>query len=144
MLSQAIKHAAIGHLEQTDKSGQPYILHCLHVMNTVKSNESEVKQIAVLHDYMEDCNVTPQELSELGFSDRVVEGICCLTHQEGVSYENYINIICTNRDAMLVKLADLRHNSDITRLKGVTGKDLQRMAKYHKSYIKIKSRLKAL
>ncbi len=144
MLSYAIKEAAIGHLHQFDKAGQPYILHALHVMQTVKSKDPEVKQIAVMHDLLEDTEMSVTRLYNMGFSERVVQALCCLTHDQGNSYEDYINIICTNRDAMLVKLADLRHNSDITRLKGVTQKDLDRMAKYHRAYIKIKATLKQL
>jgi (p)ppGpp synthase/HD superfamily hydrolase len=143
-LAKAIEIAAHYHLNQTDKSGKPYILHCLRVMDKVKSKESEVKQIAVLHDLLEDTDCFPGELRRAGFSSRVTNALTLLTHTNDETYEDYINSVCTCRDAMLVKLADLRHNSDITRLKGVTEKDLKRMAKYHKAYTQIKKTLKEL
>jgi (p)ppGpp synthase/HD superfamily hydrolase len=143
-LAKAIEIAAHYHLNQTDKSGKPYILHCLRVMDKVKSKESEVKQIAVLHDLFEDTDCFPSELRREGFSTRVLNALYLLEHSSVDSYEVYINRVCSNKDAMLVKLADLRHNSDITRLKGVTEKDLKRMAKYHKAYTQIKKTLKEL
>lgn len=143
MLGVAISLAAQGHEGQFDKSGKVYILHPIHVMNTVKSKDPEVLQIAVMHDVFEDTHIDASLLNSMGFSDRVIYGVEALTHIDNESYEDYIDRITTNRDAMLVKLADLRHNSDITRLKGVTDKDLQRAKKYHNSYIKIKSALKA-
>ena len=144
LLAKAIMFASAAHLEQFDKSGQPYILHALHVMNTVKSKDPHVKQIAVLHDILEDTPTTGTSLASAGFSARVVTALEILTHKDGEPYEFYIERILTSKDAMLVKMADLKHNSDITRLKGVTEKDLARMAKYHKAYILIKKTLKAL
>lgn len=136
-LARAIKEASISHLHQFDKSGQPYILHCLHVMNTVKSKEPEVLQAAVMHDMMEDCGVTVQNLTDMGFSGRVINALKCLTHLPNESYDDYIDRVATNQDAILIKIADLQHNSDITRLKGVSKKDLERMAKYHRAYMKL-------
>lgn len=141
-LARAIKEASVNHLHQLDKSGQPYILHCLHVMNTVKSKEPEVLQAAVMHDMMEDCEVTVQDLTDMDFSGRVINALKCLTHESGESYTDYILRVATNKDAINIKLADLRHNSDITRLKGVTEKDLKRMEKYHKAYIFLEEKLK--
>ena len=144
LLAKAILLASEGHLLQFDKSGEPYIMHALHVMNTVKSKDPEVKQIAVMHDLIEDTDMSLLKLHSLGYSERVRKALDLLTRKEGQPYNAYMTGILTNRDAMLVKMADLRHNSDITRLKGVSKKDLDRMAKYHSAYLKIKNTLKKL
>ena len=144
MLGLAISIASMAHVEQFDKGGKPYILHPLEVMRMVKSKESEVLQAAVLHDVLEDTDISLEILRDAGFSERVIAALDCLTHRDGEVYADYILRICDNRDAMLVKMADLKHNSDITRLKGVSEKDLLRMKKYHTAYILTKKRLKAL
>jgi (p)ppGpp synthase/HD superfamily hydrolase len=122
-----------------DRGGVPYILHCLKVMHYLKSDDDELQQIAVGHDLIEDCkNVTYQMLRDMSFSDRVIDGIRCLTKVPGESPEEYLAKVMSNHDAILVKLADLRHNSDIRRLKGVTDKDIKRIEKYHKMYLVLK------
>lgn len=135
-LDLAIKTAVEGHSGQFDKGGNPYILHCLAVMHLVDSNESEVRQIAVMHDLIEDVKTfTYQKLRELGFSERVIDGVRALTKVPGESYDEYLARVSANRDAVLVKLADLTHNTDIRRLKGATEKDIQRTAKYYTAFL---------
>lgn len=107
-------------------------------MHYLKSDDEELQAIAVLHDVIEDTDVTYQDLRDVGMSERVIEGVRCLTKVKGQTSEEYLQVICSNRDAMLVKLADLRHNTDIRRLKGVTEKDIKRVEKYHKMYTHIK------
>jgi (p)ppGpp synthase/HD superfamily hydrolase len=141
LLAKAIALAAMEHEGQLDRGGYPYILHCMTVMHKVKSSEPEVKQIAIMHDLMEDTSVNAALLHSLGFSSRVLTALQLLTHNKGDSYQEYIDGIATCRDAILVKLADLRHNSDFTRLKGVTEKDLARMQKYQKAYVQLKGAL---
>ena len=76
-------------------------------------------------------------------SERVIEGIRALTKIPGQTYDEYKQVVFSNRDAMVVKMADLRHNTDIRRLKGITEKDLARMAKYQMFYLELKERLEA-
>ena len=136
-LSRAISIAAQAFEGHYDKAGRPYILHCLHVMRMVQlgGGDDEAMSIAVLHDIIEDCtDWTPERLLEEGFSVRVVTALGCLTHIEGESYDDYIRRVATNQDARMTKLADLRHNSDITRLKGLREKDFRRMEKYQRAY----------
>ena len=122
-----------------DKGGVPYILHCLKVMHYLKSDDDELQQIAVGHDLIEDRkNVTYKMLRDMGFSERVIDGIRCLTKVPGESEEEYLAKVMSSPDAIRVKLADLRHNSDIRRLKGVTEKDIKRIEKYHKMYLVLK------
>lgn len=144
MLANAIRIASSMHVDQFDKAGNPYILHVLHVMNDVRSSDLEVKQIAVLHDIVEDTEVELQDLKAMGFSDRVCDGVRLLTKVKGQDYESYLQGIVSSRDAILVKMADLRHNSDIRRLKGLTDKDVARIAKYQKAYTFLKAKLKEM
>jgi (p)ppGpp synthase/HD superfamily hydrolase len=119
MLAVAIALAAKVFEDKTDKSGKPYILHCLRVMNGVDQNDEEQMQIAVLHDVVEDTDTTT-----------------LLTHNSNTTtYDNYIKAISYNTDATRVKLADLKDNSDITRLKGLRKKDIERTEKYHRAYV---------
>lgn len=130
MLSNAIKLATNAHAGQFDKGGMPYILHPLKVMHYLKSDDEELQCIAVLHDVVEDCSVTWEDLEKEGMSVRVMLAVSLLTKIRGQSYTEYKNGVKSNNDAIRVKLADLRHNSDIRRLKGVTEKDLARIARY--------------
>lgn len=141
-LSNMIELATQRHNGQLDKGGMPYILHCLKVMHYTKSDDLEVKAIAVGHDLIED--TFPDVLSgqkflgARGFSRRVIEGVMALTKRHNQSYEDYKMQVKANPDAVLVKMADLRHNSDIRRLKGITDKDIERVRRYHEFYLELK------
>lgn len=142
MLSNMLVLATNAHDGQFDKAGKPYILHCLKVMHYLKSEDEELMCIALGHDLVEDTEVTYRVLyNDYGFSDRVIEGIRALTKQRGQTYDEYKEQVFANKDAMRVKMCDLRHNSDIRRLKGITEKDVARIAKYHQFYLEIKERL---
>jgi hypothetical protein len=99
--------------------------------------------IALGHDLLEDTQVTTSFLKETGMSDRVVSAILALTKKKGRTIEQYKAGIFANEDAMRVKLCDLRHNSDIRRLKGVTQKDLDRLAEYAIFYKEIEHELRS-
>lgn len=142
MLSTAIKIAVDAHDGQYDRGGNPYVLHVLKVMHYCKSQDEELLCIAVLHDTVEDSDVSWWDLREAGLSERVIAGVRALTKIPGQSYDEYREAVFANRDAMIVKLADLRHNCDIRRLKGVTVKDRERMARYHEFAFDIQQRLK--
>jgi (p)ppGpp synthase/HD superfamily hydrolase len=136
MLGKAIALASRAFENTKDKGGQPYILHCLRVMDNLHTNDEELKIIAVLHDVCEDIKeLGIRELQMLGFSDRVLKALDLLTHRKEVPYDDYIKAISFNADATKVKLADLKDNSDITRLKGLSKKDFDRMEKYHRSFV---------
>ena len=137
MLANMLLLAANAHAGQFDRGGKPYILHPLKVMHYLKSDDEELQCIALGHDIIEDTDVTYGELSAAGMSTRVLEGIRALTKVRGESYTEYKERVMQNRDAMRVKLCDLRHNTDIRRLKGVTEKDVARMAKYHEFWVEI-------
>lgn len=140
MLGKAIRIASEAFEHTKDKGGKPYIMHCLRVMFNLNSTDEELNCIAVLHDLVEDFGGDNHEvayggLRAAGFSDRVINALRLLTHVKGVSYDDYIKQLAHNEDARRVKLADLKDNSDITRLKGLTKKDFDKMEKYHRSFI---------
>lgn len=135
MLGSMIMLATRFHEGQFDKGGQPYILHPLKVMYLLKTDDEELQCIAVGHDLLEDTDCLIADLRFEGkASDRVVSGIWALTKQPGQSFDEYKNAVKANYDAIRVKLCDLRHNSDLRRLKGVGEKDLARVQKYAKFY----------
>lgn len=136
-LALAIKIAAEGHLNQKDKGGNPYILHPLKVMHYLKTDDFQLMAIAALHDVLEDTDVTAADLVLLGFSNRVKDAVVLLTKKPNQAPEEYFQGIASNYDAVRVKLADLRHNSDVRRLKGLGDKDLLRIRKYHDMYLRL-------
>lgn len=137
MLASAIMIAAKAHEGQLDKSGKPYILHPMRVMQYLETDDVELQCMAMLHDVIEDTSVTYAELREAGMSERVIDGVRAVTKVKGQTYEEYKEAVFASVDGMLVKRADLTDNSDIRRLKGISPKDVERTVKYHQFYIEI-------
>lgn len=141
-LANMLMIATQRHDGQFDKGGKPYILHPLKVMHYLKTDDEELQCIALGHDLIEDTfdgmGDGVRFLQSRGFSNRVIDGICSLTKRKGESYDQYKAVVKANPDAVLVKMADLRHNCDIRRLKGVTPKDIERIERYHKFYLELK------
>ena len=122
-----------------DKGGQPYILHCLAVMHKLRSTDEELMCIALGHDILEDADkhgkfINVEYLSHRGFTERIIKGIECMTKVPSESYDDYKLKVKSNKDSICVKKKDLLHNSDFRRLKGVTEKDITRVAKYMQFY----------
>ena len=97
----------------------------------VKTDEE--KAVAYLHDVIEDISLTLLDLEMFGFSKNIIEAVDILTKKKGQDYQSYLNLVKTNELARVLKLADLRHNSDLTRLTKVTEKDIERKEKYQKA-----------
>lgn len=134
-LGLAIAIASKAFKDKVDKGGKPYILHCLRVMHKMHTDDEDTNIVAVLHDLLEDCpEWTASRLAKKGIPQRAITSLLLLTHDHNVSYEDYIKIVATDEIATKVKLSDLKDNSNITRLKGLTKKDFDRMEKYHKAY----------
>ena len=128
MLDLALKIATEAHKGQVDKAGVAYIEHPKFVANLVNTEEEKI--VALLHYVIEDTTVTLQDLKKYGFSKEVIEAIILLTKNKTVKYSEYIRNIKLNKIARIVKIADLKHNSDISRLSSITQKDLDRLKKY--------------
>ena len=118
------------HNGQEDKSGVPYIFHPIHLAEQMETEEECL--VALLHDVIEDTWVTIEQL-QTEFSETVVEAVKLLTRDKSVDYMDYIRKIKPNPLARKVKLADLHHNSDPTRMENPTEKDIKRSEKYHKA-----------
>lgn len=132
MLQLAKEVATKAHEGQKDKGGQPYILHPTTVASYL--DKPEHKMIAYLHDVCEDTPMTIEEIQDLGFSKTVTDALRLLTRKKEVPYEEYVRQIAKNPNARLVKLADLRHNMDLSRISHPTEKDYRRLEKYKKAY----------
>ena len=128
---KAYKIAKKAHLGQVDKAGEDYIKHPEKVASFVKTDEE--KAVAYLHDVIEDTELTLVDLHEYGFSKEILEAVDVITKKRGEDYQSYLNSVKKNKLARAVKLADLRHNSDLTRFTEVTEKDIKRKEKYQKA-----------
>lgn len=132
LLEKCIQFALEVHAGQRDRYGRPYILHPLHLMGQM---DTEVEMMAaVLHDVIEDSDVTLDDLRRLGLPEEVIQVVSLLTHDEADSYEAYVHKLKPNRIARKVKLADLAHNMDIRRMDRVTEKDAARLNKYRRAW----------
>lgn len=135
MLTLVIQVATAAHAAQVDKANMPYILHPLAVMHLLRTNDLELAAIAVGHDLFEDTAVSASTLrDELGIPERVIAGIEALTKRKGEPLEAYLARVKANRDATLVKLAVLTHNSDLSRIPNPADADLARQDKYRRIY----------
>lgn len=131
MLNKAIEIATRAHAGQVDKAGESYILHPLRVMLT---RETELERIcAVLHDVIEDTNITFDNLRNEGFPEDVITVLDCLTKRDGEDYDAFIDRVLKNETACSVKLADLCDNMNLTRIQNPTEKDKERVQKYNKA-----------
>ena len=128
LTKKAMKIAFEAHKEQVDKSGLPYIFHPFHLAEQMRTVETVCA--ALLHDVAEDTDVTLEDLRTQGFPERVIGALTLLTHDDAVPYMEYVAQIKENSIARAVKLADLRHNSDLTRLDHVDEKAKERVEKY--------------
>ena len=128
---RAMKLCFEAHKYQVDKSGLPYVFHPFHLAEQMEDEMTTVT--ALLHDVIEDTSYTLQDLAQLGFPAVVLEALALLTHDPAVPYMDYVLQIRENPIARTVKLADLRHNSDISRLDYVDERAKQRVRKYQEA-----------
>ena len=128
MIDIALAIAKKAHAGQVDKAGIDYIQHPLYVASQVKTEQE--KAVALLHDVIEDSDVTVDDLLVSGLSNEVVTAVQILTKKKGQNYQEYLEKVKSNNLARVVKLADLKHNSDLSRLKTVSNTDYERVKKY--------------
>ncbi len=131
LLNKAISIAKLAHKGQLDKGNKPYIEHPKYIASKMVLDEEKI--VAFLHDVVEDTNVTLKDLSSEGFDELIIEALTLLTHQKEVLYFEYINHIKKNELARKVKIEDLKHNLDISRINNPTKKDIERIEKYKKA-----------
>jgi (p)ppGpp synthase/HD superfamily hydrolase len=138
LLEVAIGLACASHRGQVDKAGQPYILHPLRLMLCFETAAERI--VAVLHDVVEDTGVTLEQLRGLGFDASIVAAIDALSRRAGESYDEFLGRIELDPLATRVKVQDLQHNLDVTRLPAMSDEDLPRIAKYHRALARLKAR----
>lgn len=125
---KALRLSFEAHKNQLDKSGMPYVYHPFHLAEQMDSEETVI--VALLHDVVEDTDYSIQDIAVMGFSKAVIDALTLMTHDKAVPYPEYVAKIKTNPIATAVKLADLRHNSDLSRLETVDDAALRRVQKY--------------
>ena len=131
LTKKALKLCFEAHKEQTDKSGLPYVFHPFHLAEQMPDENTTVT--ALLHDVVEDTQYTLDDLRELDFPEAVLDAVALMTHDESVPYLAYVANMKSNPIARTVKLADLRHNSDLSRLDEADAAALKRVEKYRRA-----------
>lgn len=124
-VERAVQLAIFAHKGQVDKAGKPYIMHPIAVASMQDTEEGFI--VGMLHDVVEDSDLTLDDLLKQGFSNEVVEAVELLTHSKDEDYMTYVKRLKGNELAIKVKIADLTHNSDLSRLPVITEKDIQRV-----------------
>lgn len=130
-LIKAFLLCMVKHWKQKDKAGKRYVWHPIHVMINVKGYNEKI--VALLHDIVEDTEVTIPDLKNLKFSKEVIEAVDVITKKKDQEYFSYLKSIKDNSIAKKVKIEDLKHNSDLKRLRSITQKDIDRATKYKKA-----------
>ena len=131
LTKKAMKIAFNAHKEQVDKTGLPYIYHPIHLAEQM--DDENTTCVALLHDVVEDTEITFEDLEKEGFTKEIIEALKLMTHDDAIPYLEYVKEIKKNSIATAVKLADLNHNSDLTRLDVVDEKAKERVEKYKKA-----------
>ena len=131
LTKKALKLCFEAHKEQVDKTGMPYVFHPFHLAEQMDDEISTV--CALLHDVIEDTEITPEILRQMGFPNTVIEVLKLLTHDEAVPYMDYVENISRHPIAKKIKIADLLHNSDLTRLDTVDENARKRNQKYQEA-----------
>lgn len=125
------------HRDQLDKAGVPYVFHPIHLAEQMPDEDTIIT--ALLHDVMEDTGLCLEDLRQEGYPEPVLEALDILTRRETEEYTDYIERVQESPMARIVKLADLRHNSDLSRLPCVTPRDLERAEKYRKAIARLET-----
>lgn len=128
LTKKALKLCFEAHKDQTDKTGLPYVFHPFHLAEQMTDEYTTV--VALLHDVVEDTEYTLNDLKEMGYPDEVIQALTLLTHDDGSEYMDYIARIKPNPIARAVKLADLKHNSELSRYDMIDSHAIKRTAKY--------------
>lgn len=138
MLEDAIILACRAHRGQVDLAGAPYILHPLRVM--ARMHTEIERMVAMLHDVVEDTNVTPKELEQRGYPPEVVSAVEVLSHRLDEPYDKYVERVAGCDLARRVKLADLEDNMQLDRLQQLRPNDRVRLSKYQKAWLRLTER----
>ena len=128
---KALKLCFEAHKNQVDKSGMPYVFHPFHVAEQMTDEAATI--VALLHDVVEDTDYTLEDLAAEGFGKEILEAVALMTHEDDVPYLDYVAKLKENPIARAVKLADLAHNSDLSRIGEIDDDTRERLEKYKKA-----------
>lgn len=128
---KALKLCFEAHKDQVDKSGMPYVFHPFHVAEQMTDEATTI--VALLHDVVEGTDYTLEDLAAEGFGEDILEAVALMTHEDDVPYLDYVAKLKDNPIARAVKLADLAHNSDLSRIGEVDDETRERLEKYKKA-----------
>ena len=128
---KAMKLCFKAHKDQVDKSGMPYVFHPFHVAEQMTDEVTTI--VALLHDVVEDTDYTLEDISAEGFGEDILEAVALMTHEDDVPYLDYVAKLKDNPIARAVKLADLAHNSDLSRIGEIDEETKRRLEKYKKA-----------
>ena len=119
LVKKAMNIAFKAHIKDEDKSGYPYFAHPFTL--AVQFDDEASVCVALLHDVIEDHGniYSFEDLEKEGFNKEIIDALRLLTHDPKVDYLEYVAAIKGNETAKRVKLADLRHNTDLRRSGGV-------------------------
>lgn len=137
MLEKALALTLQAHTGQTDRAGHPYILHPLRLMSKCRTTDEMV--ICLLHDVVEDSNITINHLRENGFPKHIVSAVEALTRRKMENWDDYIDRVLKNPLSVKIKQLDLQDNMNLLRLDELSEKDLNRMQRYHRAWKKLKN-----
>lgn len=132
LYDKALQFAVRAHKGQKDKAGHDYILHPIRVSE--RCDDPRAKIVALLHDTIEDTDVTADYLREEGFTEEIVEAVLAVTRREGEEYDDYVRRAAQNELGRMVKRADLEDNMVIRRLPELTDRDVERLRKYLRAW----------
>lgn len=132
LIEKALEIALRAYAGKTDKAGQEYILHPLRVMGKMKTDEE--MSVALLHDVIEDSDITAQELLAEGIPTDVIEAVLSLTKHQNEPYQDFIARVKKNKLATKIKIADIEDNLNVLRLASLDKDDLARVQKYHAAW----------
>ena len=133
---KALKLCFEAHKNQVDKSGMPYVFHPFHVAEQMTDEATTI--VALLHDVLEDRDYTLEDLDAEGFGKAILEAVALMTHEDDVPYLDYVAKLKDNPIARAVKLADLAHNSDLSRIGEIDDETRERLEKYQKAIALLK------
>ena len=136
MTKRAMKLCFAAHRDQTDKSGMPYVFHPFHLAEQMTDEATTI--VALLHDVVEDTDYTLEDLAAEGFGEDIREAVALMTHEDDVPYLDYVAKLKDNPIARAVKLADLAHNSDLSRIGEIDDETRERLEKYQKAIALLK------
>ena len=132
LYDKALQIAMRAHEGQKDKAGQDYVMHPIRVAE--RCDDPRAKVVALLHDTIEDSDITADYLREEGFTEEIVEAVLAVTRREGENYDDYVRRAAQNELGKMVKRADLEDNMDIRRLPELTDRDVERLQKYLRAW----------